>query len=63
MQLLGTPRDSVGLRATADRGRAGPRAQGGGKRKGAFAVYLEPWHADIFDFLDLRKNTGARPLL
>ena len=32
--------------------------QGGGKRKGAFAVYLEPWHADIFDWLDLRKNTG-----
>jgi len=32
--------------------------QGGGKRKGAFAVYLEPWHADIFDFLELRKNTG-----
>jgi ribonucleotide reductase alpha subunit len=32
--------------------------QGGGKRKGAFAIYLEPWHADIFDFLDLRKNTG-----
>ncbi len=32
--------------------------QGGGKRKGAFAVYLEPWHADIFDFLDLRKNHG-----
>src|SRR3569623_942511 len=32
--------------------------QGGGKRKGAFAVYLEPWHADIFSFLDLRKNTG-----
>ena len=32
--------------------------QGGGKRKGAFAVYLEPWHADIFEFLDLRKNTG-----
>lgn len=32
--------------------------QGGGKRKGAFAVYIEPWHADIFDFLDLRKNTG-----
>eukprot|EP00955_Chlamydomonas_euryale_P099652 365232-Chlamydomonas_euryale.AAC.5 len=32
--------------------------QGGGKRKGAFAVYLEPWHADVFDFLDLRKNTG-----
>jgi len=30
--------------------------QGGGKRKGAFAIYLEPWHADIFDFLDLRKN-------
>ena len=32
--------------------------QGGGKRKGAFAVYLEPWHADIFEWLDLRKNTG-----
>nr|QOP57887.1 ribonucleoside-diphosphate reductase large subunit [Zea mays] len=33
--------------------------QGGGKRKGAFAVYLEPWHADIFEFLDLRKNHGT----
>ncbi|KAF2293142.1 hypothetical protein GH714_037900 [Hevea brasiliensis] len=32
--------------------------QGGGKRKGAFAVYLEPWHADIFEYLDLRKNHG-----
>jgi ribonucleoside-diphosphate reductase alpha chain len=32
--------------------------QGGGKRKGAFSIYLEPWHADIFDFLNLRKNTG-----
>ena len=32
--------------------------QGGGKRKGAFAVYLEPWHADIYDFLDLKKNHG-----
>lgn len=32
--------------------------QGGGKRKGSFAIYLEPWHADIFDFLDLKKNTG-----
>jgi ribonucleoside-diphosphate reductase alpha chain len=32
--------------------------QGGGKRKGSFAIYLEPWHADIFDFLDLRKNNG-----
>jgi ribonucleoside-diphosphate reductase subunit M1 len=32
--------------------------QGGGKRKGAFAVYLEPWHGDIFDFLQLRRNTG-----
>ncbi|XBI54692.1 hypothetical protein VPH35_036656 [Triticum aestivum] len=30
--------------------------QGGGKRKGAFAIYLEPWHADIYEFLDLRKN-------
>lgn len=32
--------------------------QGGGKRKGAFAVYIEPWHADIFDFLELKKNHG-----
>ncbi|CUI17772.1 ribonucleoside-diphosphate reductase, alpha subunit [Candidatus Protochlamydia naegleriophila] len=32
--------------------------QGGGKRKGSFAIYLEPWHADILDFLDLRKNHG-----
>lgn len=32
--------------------------QGGNKRPGAFAIYLEPWHADVFDFLDLRKNTG-----
>ncbi|CAK9261871.1 unnamed protein product [Sphagnum jensenii] len=32
--------------------------QGGGKRKGAFAVYLEPWHADVFDWLELRKNHG-----
>jgi len=32
--------------------------QGGGKRKGAFAIYLEPWHGDIFDWLDLRKNHG-----
>jgi ribonucleoside-diphosphate reductase alpha chain len=32
--------------------------QGGGKRKGAFAIYLEPWHADVFEFLDLKKNQG-----
>lgn len=32
--------------------------QGGGKRKGAFAIYLEPWHADVFDWLELRKNHG-----
>ena len=32
--------------------------QGGGKRKGSFAIYLEPWHADVFEFLNLRKNTG-----
>jgi ribonucleoside-diphosphate reductase alpha chain len=32
--------------------------QGGGKRKGSFAIYLEPWHADVMDFLDLKKNTG-----
>lgn len=36
--------------------------QGGGKRKGSFAMYLEPWHADIFSFLDLRKNTGKEEL-
>ena len=36
--------------------------QGGGKRKGSFAVYLEPWHDDILDFLDLKKNTGAEEL-
>lgn len=36
--------------------------QGGGKRKGAFAVYLEPWHADIFAFLDLKKNHGAEEI-
>jgi ribonucleoside-diphosphate reductase alpha subunit len=33
--------------------------QGGGKRKGSFAIYIEPWHADIQDFLDLKKNTGV----
>jgi ribonucleoside-diphosphate reductase alpha subunit len=32
--------------------------QGGGKRKGSFAMYLEPWHADVFDFLEMRKNHG-----
>lgn len=36
--------------------------QGGGKRKGSFAVYLEPWHADIEAFLDLRKNTGKEEI-
>lgn len=36
--------------------------QGGGKRKGAFAVYLEPWHADIQDFLDLKKNHGKEEM-
>ncbi len=36
--------------------------QGGGKRKGAFAIYLEPWHADIFAFLDLRKNHGKEEM-
>ena len=36
--------------------------QGGGKRKGAFAVYLEPWHADVFEFLEMRKNTGKEEL-
>jgi ribonucleotide reductase alpha subunit len=32
---------------------------GGGKRNGSFAIYLEPWHADVEDFLDMKKNTGA----
>ncbi len=36
--------------------------QGGGKRKGAFAIYLEPWHADIFDFLEMRKNHGKEEM-
>ncbi|SFC53429.1 ribonucleoside-diphosphate reductase alpha chain [Flexibacter flexilis DSM 6793] len=36
--------------------------QGGGKRKGAFAIYLEPWHADVFDFLQLKKNHGKEEL-
>lgn len=36
--------------------------QGGGKRKGAFAIYLEPWHADVFEFLDLKKNHGKEEM-
>jgi ribonucleoside-diphosphate reductase alpha chain len=36
--------------------------QGGGKRKGSFAIYIEPWHADIFEFLDLKKNTGKEEM-
>ncbi len=36
--------------------------QGGGKRKGSFAIYLEPWHADIFDFLQMKKNHGKEEL-
>src|SRR5690606_22814183 len=36
--------------------------QGGGKRKGSFAMYLEPWHADVFDFLDLKKNHGKEEM-
>uniref|UniRef100_A0A6G1SAX0 Ribonucleoside-diphosphate reductase n=1 Tax=Aceria tosichella TaxID=561515 RepID=A0A6G1SAX0_9ACAR len=36
--------------------------QGGNKRPGAFAIYLEPWHADVFEFLDLKKNTGVEEL-
>ncbi len=36
--------------------------QGGGKRKGAFAVYLEPWHADVLDFLELKKNHGKEEM-
>ncbi len=36
--------------------------QGGGKRKGSIAIYMEPWHSDIMDFLDLRKNQGKEEL-
>jgi len=36
--------------------------QGGGKRKGSFAIYLEPWHADVFDFLEMKKNHGKEEL-
>ncbi len=36
--------------------------QGGGKRKGSFAVYVEPWHADIFEFLELKKNHGKEEM-
>ena len=36
--------------------------QGGGKRKGSIAVYLEPWHADIYEFLDIRKNHGKEEM-
>ncbi len=36
--------------------------QGGGKRKGSFAMYIEPWHADIFEFLDLKKNHGKEEM-
>ncbi|MBO9640889.1 MAG: ribonucleoside-diphosphate reductase subunit alpha, partial [Siphonobacter aquaeclarae] len=36
--------------------------QGGGKRKGSFAIYIEPWHADIFEFLQMKKNHGKEEL-
>ena len=36
--------------------------QGGGKRKGSFAIYIEPWHADVFEFLELKKNHGKEEL-
>ncbi len=36
--------------------------QGGGKRKGSFAIYLEPWHADIFSFLELKRNNGKEEM-
>jgi ribonucleoside-diphosphate reductase alpha chain len=36
--------------------------QGGGKRKGSFAIYLEPWHADVFEFLELKKNHGKEEM-
>ena len=38
------------------------RDRGGGKRKGSFAIYVEPWHSDIFDFLDLKKNHGKEEM-
>jgi ribonucleoside-diphosphate reductase alpha subunit len=41
---------------------AGVAHNGGGKRKGAFAIYLEPWHDDVFDFLDLKKNHGKEEM-
>ncbi|MDX2136153.1 MAG: ribonucleoside-diphosphate reductase subunit alpha [Saprospiraceae bacterium] len=41
---------------------AGVAHNGGGKRKGAFAVYLEPWHADVFEFLELKKNHGKEEM-
>jgi ribonucleoside-diphosphate reductase subunit M1 len=41
-----------------DQGSFAKLKTGGNKRPGAFAIYLEPWHADIFEFLDLKKNTG-----
>jgi ribonucleoside-diphosphate reductase alpha chain len=36
--------------------------QGGGKRKGSFAIYIEPWHADIYEFLELKKNHGKEEM-
>jgi ribonucleoside-diphosphate reductase alpha subunit len=36
--------------------------QGGNKRPGAFAIYLEPWHADVFEFIDLKKNSGSEEM-
>lgn len=50
----------VGLRVFNDASRYVD--QGGGKRKGSLAVYLEPWHSDIFEFLDLRKNHGKEEM-
>ncbi|KAH8050776.1 hypothetical protein JL722_11111 [Aureococcus anophagefferens] len=61
--LLGSTEDSIeGIYKTLGRCAAisagGIGLSGGGKRPGAFAVYIEPWHADIFDVLDLKKNHG-----
>ena len=36
--------------------------QGGGKRNGSFAMYIEPWHSDIFEFIELRKNHGKEEM-
>lgn len=62
--IAGTNGDSKGLIPFLQMFNMTARAvdQGGNKRKGAFAIYLEPWHGDIMEFLDLRKNHGKEEL-